>query len=94
MRKEEEGDDDDDDDEEYVEDEDEESLSDHKDSDTDDSEENQKVSYIIIVEAFQFFHLFHICSTPCRCLENLPPSPIPAVNLSIQYHLKSTLLSW
>lgn len=47
----------DEDDDEGLEDEDEESLSDHKDSDTDDSEEIPEVSYIIIAGAFWILHL-------------------------------------
>lgn len=48
----------DEDGDEGLEDEDEESLSDHKDSDTeDDSEEIPEVSYIIIAGAFWILHL-------------------------------------
>lgn len=87
---------DDDDDDEGLEDEDRESLSDHKDSDTeDDSVEMPEVSYGTspLLKHSQFFTCLKSGRPPGRCFKSPPLSLNPAVELSNQDHQKSTRVS-
>lgn len=90
-------DDEEEDDDEGLEDEEGESLSDHKDSDTeDDSVEVAEVSYgtSSLLKHSQFFTWpSQIWPSPGRCLKSPPRSLTPAVELSNQDHQKSTWVS-